>query len=444
MLDDSERQCFAGVSAPYPPKSRSLLAAFVLFVAYLLAFADRTVVALLVVPIEHDLALSNVQMGLLQGTAFAIFYALFGLPIAWAVDRFNRRSIATAGIAAWSLMTALAGLSRGFIPFFLARVGVGAGEATILPTATSLLADYLPPVWRGRVLGVFASGIYLGSGLAYILGGFILHRLHGREMALPWVGAVHPWQIVLLTLALLGLPLVAVMALMPEPVRRHSRGRRQEARISLTRYLVQARSALAAHITGFTAMAFAGFAATVWLPTIFIRDYGWSAGQAGTHLGLLSIVLGPIGSCTGGFLADRLERLKRADGKLLVAALAACGAAPAAIMLGRADNAATAFAAAAFFLFFSSFLWGLAPGALQEIIHGAALGRVTAIYTALLNLIGFGLGPATVALVAKLWCHDNLGHAVALVVPVAACLAIFAFMAGRPAYRAARRRLGTI
>ena len=443
MLDDTETRHGAAIP-PYPPKSTAMLAAFVLFVAYLLAFADRAVISLLVVPIEHDLALSNVQMGLLQGTAFAIFYALFGLPVAWAVDRFNRRSIAMAGVAAWSMMTGLAGLARGFSPFFLARVGVGAGEATILPTATSLLADYLPPVWRGRALGVFASGIYLGSGLAYVLGGLILHRLGQRNLALPLLGVVRPWQVVLLVLAVLGMPLAMLMAFMREPARRHLQLSWGKQRVSLKFCLARARTALAAHITGFTAMAFAGFGATVWLPTILIRDHGWSAGQAGTHLGLLNIVLGPLGSCTAGYLVDRLEHYKRDDGKLLIAVIAALGVAPAAIMLGFAASAGAAFTAAALIVFFSSFLWGLAPGALQEIVHGAALGRVVAIYTAALNLIGFGLGPAAVALVAKLWCHDNLGQAVALVVPLAAGLAMVAFLAGRPAYRAARRQLGSL
>jgi len=124
----------------------------ILSLGYLLAFADRTVIALLVGPIERDLHLSDVQLGLLQGTAFALFYAGFGLPIAWAIDRRARVSIIASGILVWSAMTGLCGLSGGFASFFAARIGVGAGEATILPGATSVLADYFPPAQRGRVL----------------------------------------------------------------------------------------------------------------------------------------------------------------------------------------------------------------------------------------------------------------------------------------------------
>src|SRR5574337_949590 len=143
-----------------------------------MAVVDGNVVSLLGVSIEHDLGLSDVQMGLLQGTAFAIFYSLFGFPIAWAVDRFNRRNIVTGGVAVWSLMTCLAGLSRGFLPFFGARVG----------------------------------------------GGFILHRLHGQTVTLPLLGALQPWQVVLVAAGSLGLPLLVATRFLREPVRGHLRG----------------------------------------------------------------------------------------------------------------------------------------------------------------------------------------------------------------------------
>lgn len=441
MRDDAGTDVTSAIA--YPPRRAAIFACVILFLGYLLAFADRTIVALLVVPIERDLGLSDVQMGLLQGTAFAIFYAIFGLPIAWAVDRFNRRSIVAAGIASWSLMTCLAGLSRSFTPFFLARVGVGAGEATILPAATSLFADYFPPASRGRALGVFASGIYFGSGLAFIGGGLILRGLGSHHFVVPVFGTIRPWQVVLLSVGLLGLPLALVAGFMREPPRRHhlqataATARAHGLRASLR----HDPAALSAHIVGFTAMAFASFAATAWLPTIFIRDHGWSIGEVGTHFGLLTIVVGPIGSFIGGFLADLLERRAWQDGKFVVAALAALGAIAPALMLGLSTGAGSAFLGAALVVFFTSFVWGLAPGALQEIIHGSALGRVTAIYTAVLNLVGLGLGPAAVALLAHWSFHGDLGPAMAVIVPAACVVALVAFLAGRPAYRRARTGL---
>jgi MFS family permease len=380
-----------------------------LFLAYILAFADRTVVALLVVPIERDLGLTNLQMGLLQGTAFALFYALFGLPIAWAVDQYSRRFIAFIGVMTWSVMTGMAGLSRSFLPFFLARIGVGAGEATILPSATSLLADYLPPLWRGRALGLFGSGIYIGSGLAYILGGQILNALNGRSIVVPGLGSLVPWQTVLLSLAALGMPVTLAMTLMREPIRRHLIVKKASQGISFSACLAQAKSALISHMVGFTALGFAGVAATVWLPTILVREHEWSPAHVGTVLGLLTIVIGPLGSCIAGVIADRLEDRGIRDGKLLVAGVGSLVAIPAAYLLGACRDPLCILAAAGALLFSSSLLWGLAPAALQEIVHGSALGRVVAIYTAILNLVGFGLGPPAVAVIAKFCFQGNLG-----------------------------------
>lgn len=437
----------SALQVQYPPRSQAIYACTILFLGYTLAFVDRNVVSLLVVSIEHDLGLSDVQMGLLQGTAFAIFYSLFGFPIAWAVDRFNRRNIVTGGVAVWSLMTCMAGLSRGFLPFFGARVGVGAGEAAILPSATSLIADYFPPAARGRAMGVFASGIYFGAATALIGGGFILHRLHGQTMMLPLLGALQPWQVVLVAAGSLGLPLLVATRFLREPVRGHLRGagaragsRMKSGQTGFFATLRRHPRAIVAHFVGFTAMAFAAYGATAWLPTLFMRDYGWTAQTVGTRLGLLALVLGPLGTVAGGLLADRLEKAGRSAGKFLVGALAAVCTFVPAVVLGLASQAGTAFAAAAVVIFCTSLVWGVAPGALQEIVHGSVLGRVVAVYTALLNLVGLGLGPPSIALLGESIAgkHGGLGLAIAIIVPVACVIAFGAFVTSFSAYKAAR------
>ncbi len=432
----------------YPPTRQALFACSLLFLGYTLAFVDRNIVSLLVVPIEHDLGLDDVQMGLLQGTAFAIFYSVFGLPIAWAIDRFARRGILTAGIGVWSAMTCLTGLSGGFVPFFLARVGVGAGEATILPGATSLLADYFRPAARGRALGVFASGIYIGAATALIGGGAILHRLHGRVLVLPVLGPLQPWQLVLVAAGSLGIPLAAATLFMREPARRHARtaaGARRRAP-GLRELFREHPRAIAAHFTGFTAMAFASYGATAWLPTLFIREYAWTPSMVGVRLGMIALLAGPLGSYAGGHLADMLEKAGQRDGKLLVGALAAACTCVPAVLLGLSQHAMSTFAAAAVVVFCTSLVWGVAPAALQEIVHGAVLARATAIYTALLNLIALGLGPPSVALLGQALGHGNrgLGLAMAIVVPAACIVALLAFMASRPAYRRARAGLASL
>lgn len=431
----------------YPPRRQAIYACAILFLGYTLAFVDRNVVSLLVVPIEHDLGLSDVEMGLLQGTAFAIFYSIFGFPIAWAVDRFNRRNIVTAGVTVWSLMTCFAGLSRGFAPFFGARVGVGAGEAAILPSATSMLADYFRPEARGRAMGIFASGIYFGAAIALIGGGFILHRLHGQTVTLPVIGTLQPWQAVLVAAGALGIPLIVATLFIREPVRSYLR-RRPAAQApdqgpGFFSTFRQHPRALTAHFIGFTAMAFAAYGSTAWLPTLFIREYGWTAQMVGTRLGILALVLGPLGTFVGGLAADRLERSGRQAGKFIVGAIAAACTFLPAIAMGLSSHAGTTFVAAAIVILCTSFVWGVAPGALQEIVHGSVLGRVVAIYTALLNLVALGLAPPSVALLGESMAgkHGGLGLAIAIIVPIACLVAFIAFTTNLGAYKMARVKL---
>jgi len=168
--------------------------------------------------------------------------------------------------------------------------------------------------------------------------------------------------------------------------------------------------------------------------------HGWSAAEIGLRFGLLVLVIGPVGSVFGGWLADRFEQAGRRDGKFIVGILAGLGVIPSAMLVGLAPGAALAFAGVAPVIFFTSFVWGIAPGALQEIIHGAVLGRVTAIYTAILNLFALGLGPLSVALLAHR-LDATLGVAMAIIAPLAGLIAAIAFALGRRSYRARRVEL---
>src|SRR4030095_7549014 len=155
--------------------------AVVLMLCNTLSFIDRQILGLLVTPIKLDLGISDTRIGLLQGLAFGIFYTLLGLPMGRIVDHGKRRNLVAAGIFCWSLMTALCAVARGFWTLFAARMGVGVGEATLTPSAFSLLSDYFPKERLGTALSVFSMGIFFGSGLALIVGGLI-------------IGAVGSWR----------------------------------------------------------------------------------------------------------------------------------------------------------------------------------------------------------------------------------------------------------
>ncbi|HLA45522.1 MAG TPA: MFS transporter, partial [Aggregatilineales bacterium] len=160
--------------APYPPASRAWFVVAVMYLAYMLAFIDRQIIAFLVGPIREDLQISDFQFSLIHGLAFVIFYATLGIPIGILADTYNRKKIITIGISLWSLMTALCGLAGNYWQLFLTRLGVGVGEATLSPSAVSILADYFPPHKRSIAINLYSAGVHGGIGVANIFGGMIV------------------------------------------------------------------------------------------------------------------------------------------------------------------------------------------------------------------------------------------------------------------------------
>jgi MFS family permease len=169
----SEIYPVAGKEA-YPPVGYSWYVVGILTVAYVFSFIDRQILNLLVGPIRRDLQISDTEMSLLMGFSFAVFYTFFGIPLGRLADTRSRRALITGGIVLWSLMTAACGLARNFVHFLLLRMGVGVGEAALSPSAYSLIADYFPRENRATALSVYSMGIYIGSGLAYLLGGLVV------------------------------------------------------------------------------------------------------------------------------------------------------------------------------------------------------------------------------------------------------------------------------
>jgi len=182
----------------------------VLVLVYVFNFLDRQIPAILAERIKEDLQVGDAQLGYLYGTAFAVFYALFGIPLGRLADAWDRRRLIALGLGFWSLMTAASGLARTFGGLALARVGVGVGEASATPAAYSLLSDYFPRQRRATVLAIYSSGIYLGSGLGIVLGGLMVER---------W-----GWRSAFLAAGLPGLLLAAWVATLREPQRGASDG----------------------------------------------------------------------------------------------------------------------------------------------------------------------------------------------------------------------------
>ncbi|GGB55571.1 hypothetical protein GCM10010833_07900 [Blastomonas aquatica] len=190
----------------------------ILFLVYVLNFIDRQIITILAPDIKADLGLDDADIGFLYGTAFAVFYALFGIPLGRLADSWNRVRLLTLGLAIWSAMTAVSGFAKNGTTLGLARMGVGIGEATASPSAYSLISDMFPKRMRGTALAIYSAGLYFGGGISLMIGGFIVA---GWNNAYPGGGPLGlvGWQAAFLAVGIPGLLLAAWVATLREPVR---------------------------------------------------------------------------------------------------------------------------------------------------------------------------------------------------------------------------------
>jgi MFS family permease len=404
----------AGVEGDtFPPSRYAWYVVAVLTLANASAFVDRQVMALLVAPIRQDLGISDTQMGMLYGLAFAAFFILFGVPIGRLADRGSRRAIIAIGIAVWSVMTVLCGMARTYDQLLLARIGVGIGEAALAAPALSLLSDYFPPARRATALSVYSLGVFLGAGLANLLGGAILVRLAEAEsVVLPLIGEMRPWQSVFIIVGVPGLVIaLIVMASVREPRRQETAQAADATAFSIRDvlgYLGANRRTFLCHNVGYALFALVNFATAGWLPTLLVRTYGWSAAQAGITLGTLTVTVGVFGVVVGGRVADAMLARGRADAKLRVGIVAAVANIVFGTAYALAPTAWLAVAALVPYNFFASFAFGAAVAAIQEITPNRMRAQVAAIYTSTITLVGLGLGPSIVGLLTdRLYGADS-------------------------------------
>src|ERR1700733_14392532 len=204
----------------YPARSYAWTVVAILIVTAVLSYTDRQVLSLLVDPIRGGLGISDTQISLLLGTAFAVIYGTAGIPLGYLADRTSRRNLILAGISVWSIGTIACGLSHSFAEIFAGRIVVGLGEAALSPAAISLISDYFPPSRRGTAVGFFLSGIAMGSGAAILIGGGVLHAIELGALAATPLAAYAPWRMVLLVIGGPGLLWSFAILLIREPARR--------------------------------------------------------------------------------------------------------------------------------------------------------------------------------------------------------------------------------
>lgn len=412
-------------SNDYPSARRGWMLVGILVAAYAMSFVDRQILSLLVEDLRRDLAISDSQIGLLQGPAFGVFYAVMGLPFGWLADGYNRMRIIAAGLLLWTLATVMGGLAESFGPLLVSRMLVGVGEAALVPAAVSLLSDSFPPQRRALPLAIFTAGVSLGAGLALVLGGALVALARDGVEALPligaWLAAKQPWQAVLVMAGLGGVPLALLILCLPEPVRRRERDAGDDTGLWA---LLRREWRLFVPLLGGSALLYLfSNALSGWMPSLFIREFGWQPAMVGLRMGSLILVCALAGNVLSGALATRLVGGGQANGTLKVMAGGAALMAPVAILAPLAPAALAAQAGLALVYLSMSLCFGVATASFVAVTPGPLRGRMVALYLLTGNLVGLGLGPPAVALALERIVGDPGEVGVALAI-VAACSAL--------------------
>jgi MFS family permease len=304
-------------------------------------------------------------------------------------------------------MTMACGLAGSYETLFLARVGVGIGEATLAPAAYSMICDAFSLRRRGTALGLYSSGIYLGIGASIAIGGMVLAALHGApEVSLPLFGTVRAWQAAFILVGAPGLLLALVLMSVSEPAR-------QDAAMDPVTlgeafaYLRRHRALFGLQLIGYALIALAAYGVGTWIPTVFIRSHGWTAAQAGINYGLALTVLGTLGGLASGAISDRWLAGGRDDGRIRLTVISLLLWVPLLCTGMLAGDAWEALAFLGLAAGMSSMANSLGPTALHDIVPGRLRGQATALFFFVINMIGLGVGPTAVALVTDLVFADD-------------------------------------
>jgi MFS family permease len=343
---------------------------------YVLNFLDRTLIYILFTPIKKEMAFSDLQLALLGTTSFVIFYTALGIPFGRLSDRVVRKNMIAGGLAVWSLFSGLTGFADSFWSLFFCRVMVGVGEATLGPAALSLLSDYFPPRRRATVQAIYSSGIAVGAGLAFFLGG--------------WVGQHFGWRWAFYLLGFPGLFFAVLVFLLKEK----PRGQTETTAVRYTSkdWKILFRSVpLRYHYLGYAMFGLAANNLSIWGATFFTRVHKFDIATIGLWGGILSLIAGVPGTILGGLAADRFRRFGR-GGRMLFSSVAALIAIPFWLMLIFSDGIMFILLAN-FALLGLSLMWlGPAAADVHDIAGPHLRGLGIGIYFFSVNIAAYAVG----------------------------------------------------
>ena len=427
----------------YPSPARAWGLAVLLTIAYAVSFIDRQIISLMVQPIKADLQLSDTEISLLLGFAFALFYTIMGIPLGRVADKYSRRNLIVAGMVLWCLMTAASGLARNFTQLFLARLGIGVGEAALSPAALSMISDSFPEEKRTAPIGLYNSAIYIGSGLAMITGGAIIQMLtNAPPVTVPYVGELAPWQTTFIVVGLPGLLIAAIIAFTREPTRKGvmkaEGGRAAELTLrEVAGFLWEKRFVYGPVFIGMSVVSTVNFMFLSWTPTLYIRVHLWDSPSIGYAFGILLLIFGPLGIALGARLGDYFATRRDSGGHARAAFVGSLFMAPGMVLTPVISDPDLALVGLALIPFGMAFITVNTVTAMLRITPNQLRGQTYAFFLMVISLSGMTLGPTLVAVVTDFVFKNEamVGYSMTSIATIMAVVSVISFYKCIAAFR---------
>ncbi len=397
------------MSESYPKPIKAWLTVLLLTLAYIFSYIDRSVLGLLIEPIKADFNFTDTQMGMLSGTAFAIFYATMGIPIAWFADRSNRRNIIAAGVVIWSVATAACGLVRSFGGLFVARMMVGAGEATLSPCTMSMITDMFPKEKRGRAIALYSSALSIGIGFGSLLVAYLLRFAEDFDFTnLTSYGIEKPWHLIFVILGLTGLLIALLLLLIKEPARNKDDALQPCSIADTVRHIIGQRAVYLGIFSMGGIMTICAYYTTIWNAPFFSRTFGWEAAEYMKYTGFSILAIGPVSIISAGFLIDSFTKKGKPDAALHVMRLGIIVLLPLCIVYPLMPTQLSSFMVYQATIFGFTMTTAAGPATLMTIAPANMRAQIMAFYYMFISMTGLLIGPSSVPFVTDVILGDEM------------------------------------
>lgn len=405
---------------------------WILAVVWTMAMLDRVIILLLIPGIKESMQLTDTEVSLLYGLAFAICFSVVGIPLGHLVDRWSRRNLLLGGMLGWSAATLACALSHDFWTFFAARMAVGAFQAVLAPAAISMVADLFPTEQRGKPTALLLAASMFGGALANLVGGLLLDAFAHHQPDLPLLGRLAPWQLALLGAGLVSLAASPLLMLVREPARELASASASAKGFGMVAHVRRHGAMFLLLFAAFVVIAIAGNGVGNWWPAVFMRQSGLTPTETGVVLGTISLVGGIGAAVIGGALSDWAARRDPRTGRLKLTAVALGGQMVVLLPLLQPGFVPGIVVALSISVVLSGVVGAACYSLLPDLVPPQGRGLLIAMYQFVGNLIGFGLGPTAVALVTNevLRAESRVAEAMMLFgLPIYALAGLFVLLA---------------